>query len=158
MDKLSAPGGVEIFGAPGVGKSTFIRNNGFVSSQDVYHRELDKLIRKELRRKYFVPLPGKILRSFRRSFESRFDEEAVREFGEAYREFLDLCFFVIFNSPVSPERRIRCYRFLIQAILSWWLVKDREGMIWDESFAKAVLYVCGMEPEFSGNISQSWFG
>jgi hypothetical protein len=34
-------------------------------------------------------------------------------------------------------------------VLSWWLVEDNGNIVWDESFAKVVLYACGMAPEFS---------
>jgi hypothetical protein len=140
---------IEIFGAPGVGKSTFIKHNGYVSSWDLYHKELDSRIRNEFKKKLFIPLPDKFIRLYRGSFQNRYDEQAMSAFEEKYKEFMELCLYIIFNSPVSAERRIRCYKFLVNAVMSWWLVEEREGMIWDESFAKAVLYVCGMEPDFS---------
>jgi len=141
--------GVEIFGAPGVGKTTFIRKNGWISSHDEYHKMLDDIARNKFKKKYFIPFPAKILRLFRETTKSSIDENAIREFEKQYKEFIDLSIFIIFNSPVSAERRIRCYKFLVNAILSWWLVEDRAGMVWDESFAKVVLYACGMKPDFS---------
>jgi hypothetical protein len=139
----------EIFGAPGVGKSTFIRKNGWISSQDEYYKVLDNLIKAEFKKKIFFPPPNKIVRMFRAEIRNRLDEEAIKEFGNKHKEFLDLCVFIIFNSPISAERKIECYKFFNNAVLSWWLVKDTEGMVWDESFAKVVLYACGMQPDFS---------
>lgn len=140
---------IEIFGAPGVGKSTFIRHHGLQSSHDIYQNELDKLIKNEFKKKVFIPIPGKVASIFRSNFKYRYDEKAIREFAAHHKEFLELCLFVIFNSPVSSERKIRCYKFIIDVILSWWLIKARDRMVWDESFAKAVVYVCGMDPKFS---------
>ena len=142
---------MEIFGAPGVGKTTFIRKNGWISSHDEYHKALDNLIKDEFKKKIFIAPPRNIVRMFRDVIRNRYDEQAIKDFGSRHKEFLDICVFIIFNSPVSAERKVECYKFFINAILSWWLVKDRAGMVWDESFAKVVLYSCGMKPDFSDN-------
>ena len=140
---------MEIFGAPGVGKSTFIRKNGWISSHDEYHKAMDNIIKDDFKKKIFIAPPLKIVRMFRDVIRNRYDEKAIKEFGDRHKEFLDLCIYIIFNSPVSAERKVECYKFFINAILSWWLVEDRAGMVWDESFAKVVLYACGMKPDFS---------
>ena len=140
---------MEIFGAPGVGKSTFIRKNGWISSHDEYHKAMDNIIKDEFKKKIFIVPPRKIVRMFRDVIRNRYDEQAIKDFGSRHKEFLDLCVFIIFNSPVSTVRKIECYKFLINAVLSWWLVSERMNMVWDESFAKVVLYACGMRPEFS---------
>jgi hypothetical protein len=141
--------GIEIFGAPGVGKSTYIRDSGLQSSQEIYEKELDRLIKNEFKKKIYLPIPSKIAKMFRSVFQYRYDEEAFREFSSNHKEFLDLCLYVIFNSPVSVERKLRCYKLLLSAVVSWWILDDRGGIVWDESFAKVVLYACGMDPGFS---------
>lgn len=73
---------VEIFGAPGVGKTTFIRNEGLISSQDAYYTALDSIIAKEFKAKVFVPLPSTFVRLFRTPLLPRYDELALAGCGK----------------------------------------------------------------------------
>jgi hypothetical protein len=149
QDAPGSDASIEIFGGGGVGKSTLIREEGWTSSREVFLQELDRLLGERLRERIFIPFPRRVLRGFRDASIYRYEEEAMRVFASDWREFVDLCLLVIFNSPVSAERRIRCYRFFMKAVLSWWLVDEQEGLIWDESFAKATMYACAMAPDFS---------